>query len=145
MGGGSPTFDPGAGTMLLRKSGRIDKGAPGERIPTLAYPGGLWLVQRDGVWPLGGTMAATTIGTRAFTLNAKRGELILDAREQHTVRVCGKIEALDGLSIEVAHAEPQCNVLIGLDAIRRLGRIGVADARAVRPSRQRRYHGTSRL
>ena len=76
----APTFDPGSGTMLLRKSGRIDKSAPGERIPTLAYPGGLWLVQRDGVWPLGGTMAATTIGTRAFTLNAKRGELILDAR-----------------------------------------------------------------
>lgn len=76
----APTFDPGAGTMLLRKSGRIDKSAPGERIPTLAYPGGLWLVQRDGVWPLGGTMAATTIGTRAFTLNARRGELILDAR-----------------------------------------------------------------
>ncbi|HWE41716.1 MAG TPA: hypothetical protein VG432_04380 [Gemmatimonadaceae bacterium] len=74
----APTFDPGAGTMLLRKSGRIGKSAPGERIPTLAYPGGLWLVQRDGVWPLGGTMAATTIGTRAFTLNAKRGELILD-------------------------------------------------------------------
>jgi hypothetical protein len=76
----APTFDPGAGTMLLRRSGRIDKSAPGERIPTLAYPGGLWLVQRDGVWPLGGTMAATTIGTRAFTLNARRGELILDAR-----------------------------------------------------------------
>ena len=73
----APTFDPGSGTMLLRKSGRIDKSAPGERIPTLAYPGGLWLVQRDGVWPLGGTMAATTIGTRPFTLNAKRGELIL--------------------------------------------------------------------
>ena len=76
----APTFDPGAGTMLLRKSGRIDKNTPGERIPTLAYPGGLWLVQRDGVWPLGGTMAATTIGTRPFTLNARRGELILDAR-----------------------------------------------------------------
>jgi hypothetical protein len=76
----APTFDPGAGTMLLRKSGRIDNRAPGERIPTLAYPGGLWLVQRDGVWPLGGSMAATTIGTRPFTLNARRGELILDAR-----------------------------------------------------------------
>lgn len=76
----APTFDPTARTILLRKSGRIDKSAPGERIPTLSYPGGLWLVQRDGVWPLGGTMAATTIGTRAFTLNARRGELILDAR-----------------------------------------------------------------
>jgi hypothetical protein len=76
----APTFDPGAQTMLLRKNGRIADTASGERIPTLAYPGGLWLIRRDGLWPLGGTMAATTIGTRPFTLNARRGELILDAR-----------------------------------------------------------------
>lgn len=74
----APTFDHAAHTMLLRKSGRIANTAPGERIPTLTYPGGLWLVQRDGVWPLGGTNAMTTIGSRPFTLNAKRGELILD-------------------------------------------------------------------
>jgi len=74
----APTFDPGGHTMLMRRSGRTDNAAPGDRIPTLAYPGGLWLVQRDGVWPLGGTNAMTVIGTRAFTLNARRGELILD-------------------------------------------------------------------
>ena len=76
----APTLDPVTHTMLLRKSGRIDKTAPGERIPTLSYPGGLWLVQRDGVWPLGGTNATTTLGTRAFTLNVRRGELIIESR-----------------------------------------------------------------
>ena len=76
----APTLDPAAKTILLRKSGRIANTAPGERIPTLTYPGGLWLVARDGVWPLGGTNATTTIGTRPFTLNAKRGELIIESR-----------------------------------------------------------------
>jgi hypothetical protein len=76
----APTLDPAGHTMLLRKSGRIENNAPGERIPTLSYPGGLWLIQRDGIWPLGGTNASTTIGTRPFTLNARKGELILDAR-----------------------------------------------------------------
>lgn len=74
----APTFDHAAGTLLLRRSGRIANGTPGQHIPTLAYPGGLWLVARDGIWPLGGTNAQTTIGTRAFTLNARRGELILN-------------------------------------------------------------------
>ena len=76
----APTLDPAGHTMLLRKSGRIENSAPGERIPTLSYPGGLWLIQRDGIWPLGGTNANEMIGTRPFTLNARRGELILGAR-----------------------------------------------------------------
>jgi hypothetical protein len=76
----APTLDPTGHTMLLRKSGRIENSAPGERIPTLSYPGGLWLIQRDGIWPLGGSNASTMIGSRPFTLNARRGELILDAR-----------------------------------------------------------------
>ncbi len=76
----APTLDPMGKTITLRKSGRIDKFASGERIPTLSYPGGLWLIQRDGVWPLGGATARTTLGTRPFTLNARRGELIIQSR-----------------------------------------------------------------
>jgi len=76
----APTFDHAAGTLLLRRSGRIAGTVPGQHIPTLAYPGGLWLVARDGIWPLGGANARTTIGSRAFTLNAKRGELIVEER-----------------------------------------------------------------
>lgn len=76
----APTFDHAAGTLLLRKSGRLASTAAGQRIPTLAYPGGLWLVARDGLWPLGGTNAKTMIGTRAFTLDPRRGELIVEER-----------------------------------------------------------------
>lgn len=77
LGGLAPTVDQAAGRLLLRRSGRIATDAPGQRIPTLAYPGGLWLVQRDGVWPLGGTAARATIAGRPWILDAKRGEVIL--------------------------------------------------------------------
>ena len=77
LGGLAPTIDQAVGTLLLRGAGRIAKDAPGQRIPTLAYPGGLWLVQRDGVWPLGGAAARATIGGRPWILDAKRGEVIL--------------------------------------------------------------------
>ena len=72
------TIDERAGTIVLRREGRISDDATGERIPTLAYPGGLWLVRRDGVWPLTGTMARGIIGGRRWTLNARRGEVIVD-------------------------------------------------------------------
>ena len=72
------TIDTHAATILLRRDGRIPDDAIGERIPTLAYPGGLWLVRRDGVWPLTGSMARGIIGSRRWTLNARRGELVVE-------------------------------------------------------------------
>ena len=72
------TVDERAGTIVLRREGRISDEATGERIPTLAYPGGLWLVRRDGVWPLTGSMARGIIGGHRWTLNARRGEVIVD-------------------------------------------------------------------
>ena len=72
------TLDQRSATMTLRRDGRISDDATGERIPTLAYPGGLWLIRRDGVWPLTGTMARGIIGARRWTLNARRGEILVD-------------------------------------------------------------------
>jgi hypothetical protein len=72
------TIDSRAATILLRREGRISDDAAGERIPTLAYPGGLWLIRRDGVWPLTGSMARSIIGGRRWTLNARRGELVIE-------------------------------------------------------------------
>lgn len=72
------TIDERAGTMMLRRDGRISDDATGERIPTLAYPGGLWLVRRDGVWPLMGAMARGIVGGRKWTVNARRGEVIVE-------------------------------------------------------------------
>ncbi|HEX2716862.1 MAG TPA: hypothetical protein VHM67_04225 [Gemmatimonadaceae bacterium] len=73
----APTIDRTAGTLTLRRSGRISDARPGERIPTLTYPGGIWLIQRDGLWPLGGTNARVVLGTGPWTINPWRGEIIL--------------------------------------------------------------------
>lgn len=80
LGGVAPTFDEMAGTLLIRKGGRVGDGTPGERIPTLIYPGGLFLVRRDGVFPLTGLPARAVIAGRPWTLNARRGELIVTDR-----------------------------------------------------------------
>jgi hypothetical protein len=72
------TLDQGSATITLRREGRISDDAAGERIPTLAYPGGLWLIRRDGVWPLTGSVARGIIGTRRWTVNARRGEIVLE-------------------------------------------------------------------
>jgi hypothetical protein len=72
------TLDQRSATITLRREGRISDDAAGERIPTLAYPGGLWLIRRDGVWPLTGSVARGIIGTRRWTVNARRGEIVLE-------------------------------------------------------------------
>ena len=72
------TFDQRSATITLRREGRISDDAAGERIPTLTYPGGLWLIRRDGLWPLTGTMARGIIGARRWTVNARRGELVVE-------------------------------------------------------------------
>lgn len=72
------TLDQRSATITLRREGRIADDAVGERIPTLAYPGGLWLVRRDGVWPLTGSVARGIIGTRRWTVNARRGEIVIE-------------------------------------------------------------------
>jgi hypothetical protein len=72
------TLDQRSATLTLRREGRISDEALGERIPTLAYPGGLWLIRRDGVWPLTGTMARGIIGARRWTVNARRGEILVE-------------------------------------------------------------------
>ena len=73
----APTIDRGAGTMTLRRSGHVPDARPGARIPTLSYPGGIWLIQRDGLWPLGGTNAGLVLGMGPWTINPRRGEIIL--------------------------------------------------------------------
>ena len=80
LGNVAPTFDEMAGTLLIRKSGRVSDRMPGERIPTLIYPGGLFLVRRDGVFPLTGLPARAVIAGRPWTLNARRGELVVTDR-----------------------------------------------------------------
>lgn len=76
-----PTFDPATRTLLLRTGDHWPDDAPGEHIPTLTYPGGVWLVRRDGVWPLTSEGGRAALGNGPWTLVAKRGELVVAGQE----------------------------------------------------------------
>lgn len=72
----APTFDPANRSLTLRKSGRVADGIGGTRVPTLVFGSGLWIV-RDGAWSVTGDRGRSMI-TGKWTLNAKRGEIILN-------------------------------------------------------------------
>lgn len=73
----SPTFDPVLGLLLLRRSGDVEVSG-GERLPTLRFAGGLWLVDPEGLAPLmGRTLDARVQGVR-WTIDAKRGEIVVE-------------------------------------------------------------------
>jgi len=72
----APTFDPANSRLTLRKSGKVGPETGGTRIPTLVMGSGLWIV-RDGAWSVTGERGRSMI-TGKWTLNAKRGEIILN-------------------------------------------------------------------
>lgn len=76
LGAFAPTFDPVRGRVTLRKSGRVAAKLPGDHIPTLAYPSGVWVV-RDGVWSLAGARGMRVLSGARWTLDTRRGEIVL--------------------------------------------------------------------
>ena len=73
----APTFDATRRAMLLRRGGRLDDRAGGEHVPTLTYPNGTFLVFRDGLWPVVGTGLHPRLRGTRWTLDARRGEIII--------------------------------------------------------------------
>jgi hypothetical protein len=74
----APTFDPKAGVAVLRKSGRLAARVRGEPIPTLAPPGGATSLARGGaLLPLSAPDALKLLRARRWTLDARRGEIVL--------------------------------------------------------------------
>ncbi|GAC1515596.1 MAG: hypothetical protein NVS1B4_06720 [Gemmatimonadaceae bacterium] len=74
----SPTFDARAATVTLRRDGRMTTQPAGERVPTLTYlSSGIWLIRRDGVWPVGGDGARTVLAGHRWTVNSHAGEIIV--------------------------------------------------------------------
>lgn len=72
----APTIDGAARRILLRKSGRVDGEMPGERVQTLVFGSGLWLVREHAMVPLAGVEARRLLGDGAWTLDWRRGELV---------------------------------------------------------------------
>lgn len=73
----TPTFDPDARTILLRLKPPAPGTLPGERHPTLTYPAGVWLIERDGVRSLTSDAGRELLNGSAWTLDAKRGEVVI--------------------------------------------------------------------
>jgi hypothetical protein len=73
----APTFDPMTRNISLRRTGQIAAATPGTRMPMLLEDSGM-LVLVDGRWEsMASRSAAMLLATRRWTLDARRGSLVL--------------------------------------------------------------------
>ena len=73
----APTFDASAGVLTLRRGGRVSRFAAGERFPALVLPTGTAFVRGGQVLPMHGSAAQRVLRTRRWTLDSRRGDIIL--------------------------------------------------------------------
>jgi len=73
----SPTFDPVHERLVLRR-GRIAATRPGERVAVLMTSDGVRVLRADGFIPLDGSEMLSALRGRAWTLDVRRGELLLE-------------------------------------------------------------------
>ncbi len=74
----APTFDPAAGRIRLRRSGKLAEGATGWRIATLTNAEGVWVVKGETIFPIGHPDVQQYLRKSRWTLNPWRGEIIVD-------------------------------------------------------------------
>jgi hypothetical protein len=79
LGRFSPTFYPNGGRLVLRRSGKVPRLLPGERVPLLVEPRSSWVVWGGRPEPLSGDSVTRRLRTARWTLDAKRGEIILQS------------------------------------------------------------------
>ena len=79
LGTFAPTADPVAGTIVLRKSGRISGSRRGRHIPTLVLPSGLWLARGGTLVRLVDPTTLRLLRTGPWTLDPRRGEIVVAA------------------------------------------------------------------
>lgn len=72
----APTVDAAARRILLRKNGRIDRDMPGERVQTLLFGSGLWLIWEQSMIPLAGDDARRLLAGGPWTVDWRRGQVI---------------------------------------------------------------------
>ena len=73
----SPTFNPGAGTITLHRPARRWRPGAGTRVPALYDSDGL-RVLFNGAWtPSSASNAARLLTSRAWTWDARRGDVVL--------------------------------------------------------------------
>jgi hypothetical protein len=75
----APSFDPRAGKVVLRASGRVPSTFPGLRIATLTNERGVYVVKGETIFPLGHPDVQRYFRNSRWTLDAKRGEVLVDS------------------------------------------------------------------
>jgi hypothetical protein len=75
----APSFDPRAGKVMLRASGRLPKAFPGLRIATITNDRGVYVVKGETIFPLGHPDVQRYFRNSRWTLNPKRGEVLVDS------------------------------------------------------------------
>jgi hypothetical protein len=77
LGALTPTFDPDAEMLIVRRARRVPPGR-GEQIVTLVRDDGLYVVNGDRLMALHGSEARGLMEGRRWTLHARRGVLVLE-------------------------------------------------------------------
>ena len=77
LGRFAPSVNPKSGKLTLRVDGSVRDGPDGDRLPTLDQPSGI-SVLRSGTWIASPAEVARLLRNRGWTLDAKRGTLIVD-------------------------------------------------------------------
>jgi hypothetical protein len=75
----APSFDPRGGKIVLRAGGRLPVTFPGLRIATLTNDRGVYVVKGETIFPLGHPDVQRYFRNSRWTLNPKRGEVLVDS------------------------------------------------------------------
>jgi hypothetical protein len=75
----APSFDPRSGKVMLRASGRVPTTFPGLRIATLTNDRGVFVVKGETIFPLGHPDVQRYFRNSRWTLNPRRGEVLVDS------------------------------------------------------------------
>lgn len=73
----SPSFRPREGRVVLRRSGRVPRQLVGERVPLLVEPQAIWVVWEGQPELLAGEPLRHRLRTVPWTLDARRGEIVV--------------------------------------------------------------------
>jgi len=73
----SPTFDPAAGLLTLRRADRRARAPVGPRVPALFDENGLRVLIGDRWTPTSASMAALLLATRRWMWDARRGDIVM--------------------------------------------------------------------
>jgi hypothetical protein len=77
LGALTPTFDPGAEMLVVRRSSRVARGR-GEPLATVVRADGWYVATGSRLLPLHGNEAREMLEGRRWTVHAKRGVLLLE-------------------------------------------------------------------